>query len=125
MSGVWANAQRQAWLIMLARSLEDLIGQIFPFEILMNPDYGFHLALWKKGKLSLLVSDETCLGLDKVNPDRSHVCLDLLRGLEFKKDTWRETPHNALLIRLPLSEHATNGLRWNKLSISLSLLGTL
>lgn len=117
--------RRQAWLITLARSLDDLIGWIFQSEIPASPDCGFYLALWKKGKLSLLVPDGTCLGLNEVNPDGLHVCLDRPRGLKFEKDTWRGTPHNALLICLPLSERAADKLRWNSLSVSLSLLGTL
>lgn len=49
----------QAWLIAHARSLKNLIGQSFPFGI---PGCRFRLALWKKGTLSLLVSDRTYLG---------------------------------------------------------------
>lgn len=69
--------------------------------------------------------DGTSLSLDEVNPDGLHVCPDWPRGLEFENDTWRATPHNALLICLPLFGRAADELRWNGLSVSLSLLGTL
>ena len=81
----------QAWLITHARSLKNLTGQIFPPK---SPSCRFRLALWKNGTLSLLVSDITYLGLDRMIPNGLHTCSRRSRGLEPERDTWRGTPHN-------------------------------
>ena len=52
----------------------------------------FHLALWKKENFSLLVLDKAYLGSNEVIQDDLYVCLGWPKGLEFGKDTWRETP---------------------------------
>ena len=45
------------------------------------------------------------------------------RVFDLEEDTWRETSHNAPLIRLLLSDRVAGGLRQDKLSISLGYLG--
>ena len=113
--------KRQVRLITYAKNLGDLTGLIFQSESLMSPGHRFRLALWEKRILSFLVPELTHLCLDGIIPDRYHVCLRQPRGLGLERDTWRGTPHNAPLIRLPLFSQVADGLRQNGLSVSSGL----
>ena len=69
----------------MVSSFEKSVGLICPF----------HLALWKKENFSLQVSDGAYLCVDEVIPNELYVCLGRPKGLESRKDTWREASHNA------------------------------
>ena len=86
--------KRQVRLITHVKNLEDLIGLIFSSESSASLDCRFRFALWEKETLSLLVPDETHLCLDRMIPDRYHVCPRQPRGLGLERDMWRGTPHN-------------------------------
>ena len=113
--------KRQVRLITHAKNLEDLTELIFSSESSMSPGHRFHLALWEKETFSFFVPDRTHLRLDRMIPDGYHVCLRRPRGLGLERDTWRGTPHNAPLIRLPLFSQVADGLRQNGLSVSSGL----
>ena len=84
--------KHQMWLITHAKSLEDLTRLICPSETPVSLACQFHPTLWNKGNLSLLVPNETYLGLDGVIPNELQVCPDRPKGLELENNTWRETP---------------------------------
>ena len=70
-----------------------LFGIMSPFERSVGLVCPFRLTLWKKENFSFLVSGGACLGPDGVILDGLYAGLGRPKGLEFKKDTWREAPH--------------------------------
>ena len=78
--------RHQVWLIMHARSLKDLTGQIFSFESPTSLGCWFCMVLLEKGILSLLLPDVMI-------PDMLHTCPRRPKGFELERDTWRRTSH--------------------------------
>ena len=123
------------WLTTHVRNPEDLTGLICPSkrssrlglsipssivgpsERLANLVCPFCLALWKKENFSLLVPNEAYLGPDGVILDGLYVYPGRPKGLESRKDMWREAPPQYPLICLPLSDKVAIGLRQDELSV--------
>ncbi|RVW86116.1 hypothetical protein CK203_038000 [Vitis vinifera] len=53
--------------------------------------------------------DGTYLGLDGMIPNKLHTCPRQPKGLEFERDTWRGTPHNAPLTHPLVFDRVANG----------------
>lgn len=88
--------RHQVWLTTHVRNHEDLIGLISPSKRSTDLVCQFRLTLWNKVNFTLLVSDRAYIGLNRVIPDELYVYPGRPNGLEYRKDAWREIPHNAL-----------------------------
>ena len=107
----------QAWLITYGRSLKDLTGQTFPSK---SPSCQFHLALWEKGILSLLVPDRTYLGLDGMISDGLHTCSTRKRGLELERDTWTDNINASLIGRVIVISASASAFKFSFLGTRLT-----
>ena len=71
------------------------LGWFVHLEVPVGLVCQFHLALERKKYDFPFALDGTCLGPNRLLPDGLSTYLGRPKGLELRKDTWREASHNA------------------------------